>query len=328
MSTTLEEKNTEELAMVPAGSLNHGLVVSGEEAIELVKQTLMPNATNAELAFFVEVCNRMNLDPFRREIHPVKRRVREGDRYVERWVFQTGIDGYRKRAAATGQYAGSEEAFDVPMTENYPNVATCTVYRMVGGQRVPFVASAKWNEYVQTDRQNHPTAMWRKMPFVMLSKCAESRALRKAFPDELNGVYSEEELMHDPERAVALEKEPPKPLLMEPVFENEPGAEGGERREEGETESAAAEHRPPVSEISQEEREALIASIREKMNAVMPPIEEVIMDEIVLNRCGKKLEGETWCDAIIPVATLEWLLSEKGWKRVLKEYSKLEGEEE
>lgn len=35
---------------------------------------------------------------------------------------------------------------------------------------------------------------WRKMPRVMLAKCAEAQAIRRAWPEELSAVYSDEEM--------------------------------------------------------------------------------------------------------------------------------------
>lgn len=76
----------------------------------------------------------------------------------------------------------------------HPNKATVTVYRMVSGTRVPFTASARWKEYAQTDKDGNPVAMWKKMPYLMLAKVAEALALRKAFPNDLSGLYTNEEM--------------------------------------------------------------------------------------------------------------------------------------
>ena len=66
-----------------------------------------------------------------------------------------------------------------------------TVYRMVSGQRVAFSASARWAEYAPQGSQGF---MWQKMPFLMLGKVAEALALRKAFPLDLSGLYTQEEM--------------------------------------------------------------------------------------------------------------------------------------
>jgi hypothetical protein len=57
-----------------------------------------------------------------------------------------------------------------------------------------FVGEARWDEFVQTKKNGDPTHMWRKMSHTMLAKCAEAQALRKAFPQKLGGLYSDDEM--------------------------------------------------------------------------------------------------------------------------------------
>ena len=80
------------------------------------------------------------------------------------------------------------------MIENgVPQAATVTVYRLIGGHRCAFTATARWVEYKQ-EFNGKLVGLWEKMPFQMLAKCAESLALRKAFPNELSGLYTHEEM--------------------------------------------------------------------------------------------------------------------------------------
>ena len=72
-----------------------------------------------------------------------------------------------------------------------PITATATVYKIVGGVRVSFSATAIWDAYCP---QGNESFMWKKMPYLMLGKCAEALALRKAFPNDLSGVYTDDEM--------------------------------------------------------------------------------------------------------------------------------------
>lgn len=162
------------------------------EKIDLIKQTVAKGATDLELELFLHACKRTGLDPLMKQMYAVKRWSNADKREV--MSFQTGIDGYRLIADRTGLYAGSDE----PLYEEangMPAKSTVTVYKIVGGQRCAFSASARWSEYVQANREGQPTSMWKKMPYLMLAKCAEALALRKAFPAELSGVYTHEEMM-------------------------------------------------------------------------------------------------------------------------------------
>jgi len=159
------------------------------------------DVTAAELSGFLHLCQRTQLDPFSRQIYLIGRwDSREG-----RKVFtpQTGIDGYRVVAhrvvAASAELFGYEDTLwcdasgrwhDVWLSDAPPAAAKVTVLRR--GQRFPAVAV--FGEYVQTNRDGKPTGLWGKMPAGQLAKCAEALALRKAFPHDLAGVYTAEEM--------------------------------------------------------------------------------------------------------------------------------------
>lgn len=149
--------------------------------IALIKRTYCKDATNDELELFIGQCKRTGLDPIAKQIYFVKRQGK--------LTIQTGIDGFRLIADRTRLYAGNDDPiFD---DEAQPSKATVTVYKLVNGVRCPFTASARWNQYYPGDAQGF---MWKKMPHVMLGKCAEALALRKAFPQELSGLYTKDEM--------------------------------------------------------------------------------------------------------------------------------------
>lgn len=188
---TMEAPVPEERAHVVSPPSTGGTLTP--EQVALIKRTVARDTTDDELALFLHVCRRSGLDPLARHIHAVKRWNAKDQREV--MTIQTGIDGYRLIAARTGEHMGTEDAVFDTETEAHPHKATVTVYRLCHGQRVAFTASARWAEYVQTARSGEPNATWQKMPYLMIAKCAEANALRKAFPAELSSVYTHEEMM-------------------------------------------------------------------------------------------------------------------------------------
>lgn len=168
------------------------------QQIEIIRTQIAPDASNEQLALFLEVCRGTGLNPFMRQIYAVFRNAQENGRWVKRMTIQTGIDGYRLLAARTGQLGGIDDAVFDSEDAEHPHRATVTVYRFVRTytvhERVAFTATARWSEYVQTTKDGEPTSMWRKMPYLMLAKCAEALALRKAFPAELSGIYTADEM--------------------------------------------------------------------------------------------------------------------------------------
>lgn len=157
-----------------------------DERREFIRQNFCANAPDQFVEPFLKLCERRNLSPEANHIYLVPRY----DKGTTKWTPQVSIDGYRMMAARTGQYGGSDE----PVFwegEPFPTRASVTVYRIVQGVRCPFTASAYWSEYYPGEKQGF---MWRKMPHVMLAKVAESAALRKAFPEDLSGLYTTEEM--------------------------------------------------------------------------------------------------------------------------------------
>lgn len=158
------------------------------------------NVTRADMTVFHHVCQRTGLDPFARQIYMVRREGKQ--------VIQTGIDGYRlvahRTVAASGEtlsipgpeWCGPDGRWtDVWLGEEYPAAARVRVVR--NGQE--FVGIALWREYVQTTKDRDSgeirvTKMWNQRSAGQLAKCAEALALRKAFPQDLSGIYVDAEL--------------------------------------------------------------------------------------------------------------------------------------
>src|SRR3990167_5056068 len=153
----------------------------------LTEVGVIPKDCSPELVkLYARICHETQLNPFRKQIHFIRR----GYSYT----VQVGIDGYRSIADRTGLYAGSDDytfEFKNP-ADKEPEKATATVYKIVHGVRCAFSASARMDEYKPQDVKMQ--FMWNKMPRLMLGKCAESLALRKAFPNELSGTYTNEEM--------------------------------------------------------------------------------------------------------------------------------------
>lgn len=175
------------------------IALSTQTREEVLRDTYMPGAHEHEVQAFIAVCKQTGLDYLSREIYPVKRW--DSASRSERWAFQTGIDGYRKIAESTGQYAGQlplewcgEDGVwkDVWLAKTPPAAARARVLRK--GFAEPITRVALWSEYCQKDRDGNPRATWKSLATTMLAKCAEAQALRAAFPASFKGIYAEEEM--------------------------------------------------------------------------------------------------------------------------------------
>lgn len=169
------------------------------EQIALLKEMFLKDATDAELKLFTQVCNRTGLDPFSKQIYPIKRWSSEAKKEV--MGIQVGIDGFRSIASRTGEYEGQTEPqwcgedgvwVNVWLKTTPPAAARIGVWRR--GFREPVFGIALFKSYKQVKRDGTLTSFWLKMGELMLSKVAEALALRKAFPFELSGLYTGDEM--------------------------------------------------------------------------------------------------------------------------------------
>lgn len=174
---------------------------------------LFPGARPESVLMVVDYCRARKLDPMKKPCHIVPMRVkRAGTREYEwRDVVMPGIYEYRTTAQRTGQYMGHSKPEYGPILDAYgvkaPEWCDFTVFRWSAAAqaRTEYPVRTYFAECVGL-RDGLANERWKRAPVQMLTKVAEAAALREAFPDELGGEHTAEEM-----DGVTLEGEVEKP---------------------------------------------------------------------------------------------------------------------
>lgn len=185
--------------------------------LDLIKRTVAADTSVDEFNLFVEVCKRVGLDPFRKQIYAIVYNKNNAEK--RRMSIITGIDGFRAVAKRSGTYRPDDDETEFFYDDAEKNEATNPLGLVKAkvrcfqmdprGEWYPVVGVAYWSEFAPIDEEwawdeskgrRAPTGKmtltgkWRDMPRQMLEKCAEAKAIRRGWPEDLSGVYAPEEM--------------------------------------------------------------------------------------------------------------------------------------
>ncbi|MGH3427727.1 MAG: phage recombination protein Bet [Mycobacteriales bacterium] len=330
-----------------------------DEQVALIKNTVARNTTDQELAWFLHVAKTLRLDPLRKQLHCIKRKMRDGEGWKEYLSIQTGIDGFRAIADRTHCYAPSEK----PVLYEY-------VDKTVGSRGVRELFSATvwikkftpvdktWHEYPATaimkefmpiESGGRIPFMWERMPHNQLEKCAEAKALRKGFPDELGDVYVHEEMARlDLESGNGSGSDTPKDRVenktrrergtLEPGKEanrghDNEGFKDGPKTIDAEVVSTAQPSKAPQSAKEQkaEQKAAAIRVLEVTVQQIVPKLKNLTPEQAKGNAAARKAKQDEphvrqpfyilQCAGDPPTFIYVW--DQKLWKAALRSQNKV-----
>jgi len=171
--------------------------------------SVFPGAKEDSIMMAISYCQARGLDVLKKPIHIVPMYIKDAQtgQGAMRDVIMPGISEIRTTASRSGSYAGQDAPVFSEVTEmniggikiKVPESCTVTVYRMMHGEKVAFSHTTFFTEECATKKDGQLNAMWTKRPRGQLSKCAEAGALRKAFPEEIGGEITADEVPNDGE---------------------------------------------------------------------------------------------------------------------------------
>lgn len=172
-----------------------------------LQNSVFPGAKDESILLAIDYCKARKMDILKKPCHIVPMYVKDAQTGNSNWrdVIMPSIYEQRITAFRTGQMAGQDEPVFGEIINhkgvNAPEWCKVTVYRLINGVRCAFSHTEYFAESCTTTKDGSINSMWTKRPRGQLAKCAEAGALRKAFPDELGGVITADEVGEEPQAA-------------------------------------------------------------------------------------------------------------------------------
>ena len=185
---------------------------------EMVKKYLVRgngNVTDQEVVMFMGMCKANKLNPFNNDAYLIKFGSQAATMIVSKDVFfKRAIDNQNYNGMKSGIIVVKDGQIikrdgHIKLKDEELAGAWCEVFRKDWEHSI--YQEVNFNEYAGYTKEGKLNSQWASKPVIMITKVAESTALRKAFTENLQGMYIAEEIS---EPAVVVE-EPVKDFLEE-----------------------------------------------------------------------------------------------------------------
>ena len=168
---------------------SNGIIVKTnwtDEQVKLIRRMIARDASDDEFSVFLYVAFKSGLDPLKKQIWFWKQ--------DDEVVIMASIHGKLSKAMDTHQFDGYETR---AITDAEGELIAYEAKGWRKDMAHPIQATAYLSEYEKKRKDGSPTKMWAGKKHMMLEKCALSLLLSRMFPEELGGIYSEEEIVVD-----------------------------------------------------------------------------------------------------------------------------------
>ena len=156
------------------------------------------NVTDQEVVMFINLCKFQHLNPFLREAHLIKYGTSPA-------TMVTGKDVFTKRAKRNPNFAGMQAGIFVlsngtvvdregAMALPGESIVGGWAKVYIKGYEQPIYAAVGFDEYAGRKSNGELNSQWASKPATMIRKVALVQALREAFPEDFEGLYSPEEI--------------------------------------------------------------------------------------------------------------------------------------